>query len=193
MIGPDGWLIHKAGRGWYRPNAQGYTMNAADAGRYTYDDAMSYSHPNGIDGPRDGLTIKHESNLPSLRADLAPQAVRVKPLVWNGFVAGNYRIEVEKGGIANLWYYSAAMAEDEEPTMMKGGYLTLVSVDDLKAAAQADHDARIFAALDLTPDPRIAALVEAAKRAVERMDRHGLSGGLVSDIRAALAALKGGA
>jgi hypothetical protein len=74
--------------------------------------------------------------------------VRVKPLVWNGFVSGNYRIDVEKGGVAKLWRYSAEMVENEEPELMRGGYLTLVSLDDLKAAAQADYEARIMAALE---------------------------------------------
>ena len=60
----DGWLIYKTGRGWYRPNAQGYTAHPNEAGRYTLQDALSYSHPNGVDGPRDGLSIKHESDLP---------------------------------------------------------------------------------------------------------------------------------
>ncbi|SDG35618.1 hypothetical protein [Pelagibacterium luteolum] len=58
-----GWLIHKAGRGWYRPNAQGYTNKTSEAGRYSRDEAESYSHPNGWDGPRDGITIKHESEV----------------------------------------------------------------------------------------------------------------------------------
>lgn len=90
--------------------------------------------------------------LPDARAGaVEPVAVRVKPLVWDGFVAGNYRIEVEKGGIANLWRYSAEMVENEEPDLMRGGYLTLVSLDELKAAAQADHEARILAALEITP------------------------------------------
>ena len=54
----DEWLIHKAGRGWYRPNAHGYTANPAEAGRYSHSEALSYSHPNGWSGPRDGITIK---------------------------------------------------------------------------------------------------------------------------------------
>lgn len=62
----EGWLIHKAGRGWYRPNAEGYTSSPTEAGRYTHADALSYSHPNGLDGPRDGMTIKHKSEFPSL-------------------------------------------------------------------------------------------------------------------------------
>ncbi|WP_423212280.1 hypothetical protein [Paracoccus yeei] len=58
-----GWLIHKVGRGWYRPNAQGYTSSVAEAGRYSHKDALSYSHPNGWDGPRDEITIKHEGEV----------------------------------------------------------------------------------------------------------------------------------
>lgn len=64
MTGPNipqgGWLIHKAGRGWYRPNAQGYTSDTSQAGRFSHKDAMKHSHPNGPNGPRDGITIKHE-------------------------------------------------------------------------------------------------------------------------------------
>lgn len=59
----DGWLIYKAGRGWYRPNAQGYASLPSEAGRYTLSEAIAHSHPNGPDGPRDGITIKHESAL----------------------------------------------------------------------------------------------------------------------------------
>ena len=58
-----GWLIHKAVRGWYRPNAKGYTGCIAEAGRYSHEDALDYSHPNGWDGPRDNITIKHESEV----------------------------------------------------------------------------------------------------------------------------------
>lgn len=56
----DGWLIYKAGRGWYRPNAEGYTNDIAKAGRYSKIDALAYSHPNGPIGPRDGMSIMHE-------------------------------------------------------------------------------------------------------------------------------------
>lgn len=64
----EGWLIHKAGRGWYRPNAEGYTMFPAEAGRYSRDKAIRYSHPNGLDGPRDGMTIKHASEVQACRS-----------------------------------------------------------------------------------------------------------------------------
>ena len=73
-----GWLIHKAGRGWYRPNAKGYTGCLAEAGRYSHEDALAYSHPNGWDGPRDNITIKHESEATTTRSDIcASGQVRV--------------------------------------------------------------------------------------------------------------------
>lgn len=59
----NGYLIHKDGRGWYRPNAQGYTSRVDEAGRYTRDEALSYSHPNGWSVPRDEITVKHESEI----------------------------------------------------------------------------------------------------------------------------------
>lgn len=84
------------------------------------------------------------------RMNAAAPAVKVKPLVWEGFISGSYRIEVEKGGIARLLYYSAAIFDEEEPEQILGGYLTLVSMDDLKAAAQSHHEARILAALEVS-------------------------------------------
>lgn len=48
------YLIRKRGA-YYRPNAEGYTCNRAEAGRYTLDEAISHSHPNGPNGPRDGI------------------------------------------------------------------------------------------------------------------------------------------
>lgn len=71
-VKPDlshGWLIYKARRGWYRPSARGYTSHVAEAGRYSREDALSYSHPNGWDGPRDEITVRHESEFPELAAD----------------------------------------------------------------------------------------------------------------------------
>lgn len=57
------FLIFKAGRGWYRPDSQGYTPFKFDAGRYTEQDAISITHPNGEDGPRDGMYYRHESQV----------------------------------------------------------------------------------------------------------------------------------
>lgn len=50
----DAYYVRK--NGYYcRPNAQGYTVVEAEAGRFTLDEAIRYSHPNGPDGPRDGI------------------------------------------------------------------------------------------------------------------------------------------
>ncbi len=48
------YLIRKGGA-YYRPNAEGYTNNVEEAGRYTLAEAIRHSHPNGPDGPRDGI------------------------------------------------------------------------------------------------------------------------------------------
>jgi hypothetical protein len=66
----NGWLIHKNGRGWYRPDAMGYTNDPSEAGRFTREDAEKYSHPNGPSGPRDGITIKHASEFALSRRSL---------------------------------------------------------------------------------------------------------------------------
>jgi hypothetical protein len=61
----NGYLIFKSGGGYYRAKARGYTIEASEAGRFSYDDAVAYSHPNGPNGPRDGITFKHESEVRS--------------------------------------------------------------------------------------------------------------------------------
>ncbi|MEG8224021.1 hypothetical protein OSJ57_26045, partial [Sphingomonas sp. HH69] len=58
------YLICKGGA-YYRPNAQGYTRNRSEAGRYTLEEAISHSHPNGSDGPRDGITYELDTAPPS--------------------------------------------------------------------------------------------------------------------------------
>lgn len=47
-------VIKKRGM-YYRPNRQGYTSNISEAGRFTLEEAERETHPNGSDGPRDGM------------------------------------------------------------------------------------------------------------------------------------------
>jgi len=70
-----GWLIWKNGRGWYLPDAQGYTNDVRDAGRYSHEEAIKHSHPNGPNGPRDGMTIKHESEVAAPPSPVTAEAV----------------------------------------------------------------------------------------------------------------------
>jgi hypothetical protein len=56
------YLIRKYS-GYYRPNSQGYTGSAIQAGRYTLAEAESITHPNGPDGPRDGMSYVHEDDV----------------------------------------------------------------------------------------------------------------------------------
>lgn len=81
------YLIRKQGY-WYRPNARGYTDSAIQAGRYSLADAECYTHPNGKDGPRDGMHYVHEDDVVDpdwqafreLRTTLAAQQARIEAL-----------------------------------------------------------------------------------------------------------------
>ena len=46
---------------YYRPDNCGYTDRPILAGLYTKTEAIQTTHPNGHDGPRDGMFYKHES------------------------------------------------------------------------------------------------------------------------------------
>jgi len=65
------YLIRKRGM-YYRPNAEGYTCEKARAGRFTLEQAISHSHPNGLDGPRDGIDYMADDapTPPTLSEDL---------------------------------------------------------------------------------------------------------------------------
>jgi hypothetical protein len=58
---PERYLIFKRGRGYYREGSKGYTDQPFLAGRYTEDEAKAITHPNGPDGPRDGMQYFAES------------------------------------------------------------------------------------------------------------------------------------
>lgn len=52
---------------YYRPNAQDYTGIKDEAGRYSLEEAISHTHPNGADGPCDGLSYVAEEDAPEYR------------------------------------------------------------------------------------------------------------------------------
>ena len=69
MTGPERkYIIRKQGC-YYRPNERGYTTSAIQAGRYTRDEAEKITHPNGKDGPRDGMSVIHEDELLGIDED----------------------------------------------------------------------------------------------------------------------------
>ena len=65
-----GYLICKNGM-FYRPDSCGYTSAKSEAGRYSLNMAIDITHPNGPDGPRDGMTYIHETEVADPRADLS--------------------------------------------------------------------------------------------------------------------------
>ena len=103
---------------------------------------------------------------PYVRADRLSGRVRVKPLEWKEttpgryiakapFNLGQYVVDRHPGGKLIVWI---APGPDEDWQPVK-------SLDDAFAAAQADYEARILAALEPapTPDAREKALREAAE------------------------------
>lgn len=126
-------------------NAFGPPAERSDTPVFTFSDIADL--PQSAEGGIAEQIFTLEDHIAALEVQLA-EKVKVKPLEWVGFTAGSYHIEIEKGGIASLLYYSASIAEDEEPELIKTGYLTLVSLDDLKAIAQADHERRTIDALE---------------------------------------------
>ena len=75
------YLIRK-GTYWYRPDCAGYTGSALEAGRYTKEDALKFTHPNGFDGPRDGLQYYHLTEVRELtnhRAQSEPSGEASQP------------------------------------------------------------------------------------------------------------------
>lgn len=77
------YLIRKGGY-YYRPNAQGYTTGKAEAGRYTLEEAIKHSHPNGPDGPRDGITYELDAD-----SGMSGEAVEQAEWFWNNLPTGN--------------------------------------------------------------------------------------------------------
>lgn len=86
------YLIRKHG-GYYRPNARGYTTSAIVAGRYTQEQAERETHPNGPDGPRDGITYIHEKDV---QGDEGWDAYRAKSIRIAELEAENAILRTEK-------------------------------------------------------------------------------------------------
>lgn len=90
---------------------------------------------------------------------------RVKPLEWAKCagvtvrarasscqtILGSYKVQERAAG---LWWMLI---------LPNGNLIKKYTEQSAKAAAQSDYDARVLAALDLTPDPAVQALVEAAR------------------------------
>ena len=136
----------------------------------------------GATGPRQDVDREYQADAMraltdwNRRADLAavqPAQVRVKPLVWSDRFGPNSECSydhITADSALGLYRVEWKGWKDfDPPTVCCGGafigcYNTIQSA---KAAAQADYEARILAALEPQPDPRdevIARLVEAVER-----------------------------
>jgi hypothetical protein len=78
-------------------------------------------------------------------AILAALPDMIAPLVWDGFRSGPYKIQLYDRG-ADLWFCGKAIDYDAEHERLLGDHLTMLSVDELKQAANTHHRAAIMAA-----------------------------------------------
>jgi hypothetical protein len=97
------YLVRKGGY-FYRPNAQGYTSNPDEAGRYTWEEAWKHSHPNGDDGPCDGIDIVHVREVASPRAQIERDTIA--RLAAQSGVSGFDLLERADAAKADAWDYS---------------------------------------------------------------------------------------
>lgn len=127
---------------------------------------------------------------PAVKVDSC-QPVRVKPLEWNQSGRNCIRAETSTDTyeILDGWVNGKFLLRSRHSDEWRD---TLIAA---KAAAQADYEARILAAIEIQPDPRDAAvimqLVEAAEAQLQYMDMCGDKGDLERNLRSSLFAVKG--
>jgi len=118
------YLIRKGGY-YYRPNCQGYTTNIAEAGRYTLAEAIKESHPNGPDGPRDGMSYEVA---PPIVSDSTGDALRGEIERLLGVYSHNLAMNVcggyENGKMIRDSFVDDLVALASEPV---AGWLSMVS------------------------------------------------------------------
>ena len=157
----DEYVIRKGGY-YYRPNAQGYTPSIHEAGRYSLAEAISLTHPNGPDGPRDEL-----SYMPAPAREVSGERARTMMITLT---------QREQDALERL------MAEQDlsAPRVMVCALREYQMGHERRKAGETvkwsgdDQRAREFAALATTPAPREmeADLAEAVKALREMLDRH---------------------
>lgn len=88
-----------------------------------------------------GVRVDDEADIAD--AIIAALPGMVEPLVWDGLISGSYEITVLDGGIAGV-HYHGNRDEDGDPEYLRGGYLTLVSMDDLRKCANTHHRKQVM-------------------------------------------------
>lgn len=146
-----------------------------------------------------GLTPEQCAHTPSSQCEGLRPAVKAKALMWEDFDGRGAKASAfySANYLINLWngrgQFEVSLSYPGHQTGYDGARWH-DTLEAAKAAAQADYEARVMAALEpATPldDPRVKALVEALKES-ERMLKHygSRDAGGMAQIRAALSALE---
>lgn len=72
------WLIHDSGRGWFISPLRGHTVLLGKAGRFSWEEALSYAFPEGWKHPRSGVTLQHEATVFEPTAAPTPEVLDLR-------------------------------------------------------------------------------------------------------------------
>jgi len=72
------WLIHDSGRGWFISTLRGHTVLLGKAGRFSWEEALSYAFPEGWNHPRSGVTLQHEATVFEPTAAPTPEVLDLR-------------------------------------------------------------------------------------------------------------------
>jgi len=173
----DRYLIRKRGA-FYRPNAEGYTNNKAEAGRYTLAQAIWHSHPNGPNGPRDGIdyVLADEPAAPCL-ASVSSASEEPEALDWRliAKAAGEHGVRY-RTNTAMAKFLAAIASPEPVPATNQAGEVEAsctmgVGCDEAGVCYAAANGQPSMCERSVTADPlQKALLASLAKRSVPTMD-----------------------
>lgn len=161
------YLIRKGGA-YYRPNAAGYTNNIAEAGRYSLDDAIRHSHPNGPNGPRDGIDYMPAPTFPS-EAEWRAQSEDERYQFLKSLYAQAHSLPGDVG--TQIEYLRDALAGIAAHASPNVGGTDAEKLRSATGSAQLalDYFGELFPAA-LTPSAGETRLVRAGREAIELID-----------------------
>jgi len=95
--GPEARYLVRKGGIFYRPDARGYTSDRARAGRFSLVEAVKHSHPNGMNGPRDGMSYELDETTGDQGDAAIAEAIRQS--ISDGVVSIMPKVEAQRAAL----------------------------------------------------------------------------------------------
>jgi hypothetical protein len=152
---------------------------------------------NAIMAGVDSEARKAAARIRELEAQLAAPAVKVKPLVWEDWADVPVRVASAQTILGRYKVQERASGAGWMLVFPNGNLTNRDTIEAAKAAAQADYEARILAAIEAVPVAEVDRLLEAMLPLLRFAENTESELGIVLDsadrARGALAAFRGGA